>query len=1393
MIKDDIFFLVHKSCLIEHDFFRASVMEASRSTTIFITITFIFTSFGIMSCFLSLLFKLSKGLPIPKLWKYSICLLDSSALFLGIGLIIHLVVLIQQGTAPRFLILASASLMLFGYMDGLCSFLTFQTILLFVQNPRKVTSTTNYQLGSSIIVFTGIKLACLLLSVLPVIPNGDYFNVTFYSLLPLHWPEEHGGTYSVLLVICFWLVIFATFAFSIIGMIKSQRFTSLVNSATEDVWQISAIGQGRLLHQLLLFQQFVYMIVSILITKVLFRSRHQHELDNVDRHVAMVTISLHILIHGIVSNTENVVWTKNTCCRNQNGVSQDSRRLKRLELLRMEHPGKFHFLASWIDNKKDLKTGMMKVYNTEWLKLWAQEIMVLGVLRKVKHPNLLQCLWTSNNNPYYEIVTLLSEDIVSSESRIICLEFPEYGCLREYLKKMELPMTVSSQCMITSDVAQGLNQLHKLDILHRNLSSIRVYLRLNNGNNPCLRAALGDFEYVTIFGSPLQGADNPQCKNRQNFLLPDIRSFALITLEMVLAVCNKSLQIPKLSSHPEVTSLTPDLENNETLHHNYHQKQHHQNLQPNEIKQNIDFHNSTSNEKIMYVKNKIGYFPAASEESIYQKWTDLNPESLNDTLKNKSKQEENKDHEQNGRTIFVAPAMKENHTSKFSTEGLKVSNTSENGDSACSEISMLVEVEKDSESEVSPAEADELLCHYKVRRQSSKANRSLQSQISTESDPYKYHWSSFVQKSDYSDLELSETDQSFQNLPFNEREQTEKRDNMAKSERTEQVKQTETRHPNVSGGFQDKDELDNSLHRRLNIAIQKKHKARKNLQKTLTSRVMPFKHQPFVLPSRQNRESFKPRTMNIIVNDRPTQFSTAQPINRKSPTCKKSFSQFYNEDIETYASPDLTSDKFVNKRSESVSSYGSGDNSILCVSDVSYPASSSYTQDISSLSSATDALTKNILQEDENLRVLYHKIHSADDSFKKFSDSGFETESTPSNGTNNTERQPMLTTHSRKLKEMASFVPLIENLPGSVDNQFISQGNCGIWKRKVDHLPNKETNIYSSFPCKKIDVNSSGNHNSEKNEDFTNPSYKKTNQHPCLNKIASPSPNVASERYRELQRRGVPLKISIVSSNLQNGSNQISKLSPNISTNSEKVNKSGSDSTNNFLPNQKLMLHSCGEENKIDVQAISESPNIKRENSFTASVEGSPLFTTKVLGRPCPPTPTSVMPHVNFSSMGRPVLESRISCDDFPDYSAFGKSSMRRISLQNQDGVFVPSRQLSRLNSASLSHSSSLSHLSLPGKSIVDKYKLLPGVDEHQLGYCLDLVEKQPFICIEDLLPATESAFKHLRAKLDSTGELTNAAKQLMDIVVICWYLESPPSTAKLCEQLKDPVMETTV
>jgi len=59
----------------------------------------------------------------------------------------------------------------------------------------------------------------------------------------------------------------------------------------------------------------------------------------------------------------------------------------------------------------------MKVYEKQHLKAWAQEIVVLGMLRKAQHPSLLQCLWTGSSNPYYDTMTLITGEVINSDSR----------------------------------------------------------------------------------------------------------------------------------------------------------------------------------------------------------------------------------------------------------------------------------------------------------------------------------------------------------------------------------------------------------------------------------------------------------------------------------------------------------------------------------------------------------------------------------------------------------------------------------------------------------------------------------------------------------------------------------------------------------------------------------------------------------------------------------------------------------------------------------------------------------------------------------------------------------------------------------------------------------------
>lgn len=73
--------------------------------------------------------------------------------------------------------------------------------------------------------------------------------------------------------------------------------------------------------------------------------------------------------------------------------------------------------ATWLGEKRLQMSGHMKVYGLDHMKGWSQEIVILGMLRKLQHGNVLQCLWTNGTNPYYEAMTLITGEIVQNDSR----------------------------------------------------------------------------------------------------------------------------------------------------------------------------------------------------------------------------------------------------------------------------------------------------------------------------------------------------------------------------------------------------------------------------------------------------------------------------------------------------------------------------------------------------------------------------------------------------------------------------------------------------------------------------------------------------------------------------------------------------------------------------------------------------------------------------------------------------------------------------------------------------------------------------------------------------------------------------------------------------------------
>ncbi|KAL3874550.1 hypothetical protein ACJMK2_037541, partial [Sinanodonta woodiana] len=222
-------------------------------------------------------------------------------------------------------------------------------------------------------------------------------------------------------------------------------------------------------------------------------------------------------------------------------------------------PGKLRMKATWNVGRGITKRGMMKVYGTSNLKAWAQEIVMLGMLRKIQHPSLLQCLWTSSSNPYYETMTLITGEIITSDSRIICLELTNGGTLQEFLTKVELPLSESCQRLIIHDIAEGLFYLHHQNILHNNLKTSCIYLK-GSLQSMVLRAAVGDFEDALLYGSLQQSADNTT-KDKRYFFLPDIRSFALIALEIVSKMCERKFQNRYVSYDSEQAAMRRNLEN----------------------------------------------------------------------------------------------------------------------------------------------------------------------------------------------------------------------------------------------------------------------------------------------------------------------------------------------------------------------------------------------------------------------------------------------------------------------------------------------------------------------------------------------------------------------------------------------------------------------------------------------------------------------------------------------------------------------------------------------------------------------------------------------------------------------------------------------------------------
>ncbi|KAK7103539.1 uncharacterized protein [Littorina saxatilis] len=495
------------------------------------------TAFSTVATLVFLVTRLCCKYVIPEAWRLSLILQDIAYLLLGTGLIFFLA---YVGVGTQALCSASGFFFLAGLLD--CSSMLILTIvsLLFMQNPGKLGQLSTFKKSWIVVFVVPEKIVVFLLAMMPVTPI-DYFDTESpYPLacFPVRQEGGKGAAFGAILFFILWIL-------EILGLILSavcafrlwKSNKSRIHASSPNLWQTEKIGQGRGLQKMLMLEQLLLLVLTFSVTIVVYTNSADHLTP---QWVVMVAAAVVTVLHASLCGVQLVFWSSACCCQGQQKTKEPYQKLKKLELIKVEGPGKIRLKASWSAGKGVTRRGLVKVYGLNQLKGWAQEIVVLGMLRKVHNASLLQCLWTANTNPYFETMTMLSGQIVTSESRLICLELTNSGNLQDFLSNLDVPLPEPCTRTILHDLAEGLAQLHSMNILHRNLTSTAVYLK-GSIQRLVLRAAVGDFEEAQIYGT-LQNGTITTSVSKKEFFLPDIRAFALVALEILGYVCKRRQQ-----------------------------------------------------------------------------------------------------------------------------------------------------------------------------------------------------------------------------------------------------------------------------------------------------------------------------------------------------------------------------------------------------------------------------------------------------------------------------------------------------------------------------------------------------------------------------------------------------------------------------------------------------------------------------------------------------------------------------------------------------------------------------------------------------------------------------------------------------------------------------------
>ncbi|RUS87654.1 hypothetical protein EGW08_004577 [Elysia chlorotica] len=310
---------------------------------------------------------------------------------------------------------------------------------------------------------------------------------------------------------------------------------------------------------------------------------------------------------------------------------------------------------------------------------------------------------------------------------------------------------------------------------------------------------------------------------------------------------------------------------------------------------------------------------------------------------------------------------------------------------------------------------------------------------------------------------------------------------------------------------------------------------------------------------------------------------------------------------------------------------------------------------------------------------------------------------------------------------------------------------------------------------------------------------------------ASETSSVASRRYRELVKKGVPLRVSVVAAD----SGKLDDKDHNSS--SVKVDDMQCDKIQadghlfNDLQQKGFFERGRTTQTLHYVDSPRSNHFSEDENDETEEDERyqglSPIPSLEDIIKEIPDE-TGQFPDETKAFLNRP--ESEVSIKALQAVlTRTGSSTDEKTSHPAEliiDRIFThqgPSESMVSTfglsqNGLDLDVSAIREVAMLPGPGSpydlavgVDIVGLLAGMDGRHVTYCHRLSSQLHLVSISDLLPATPEAFEKLRLRLQQTGRVGRIGNQILDSVLACWLYSSPPTSTTVMEQLSDKITET--